>query len=97
MKVQILNPYSLHESSKAPKKDKQRPNLSLVSNAIKTQKKKKRKKKSTLSIKSLSPSSISKQKTKAEKKRKKKRKKEDIINKISNKANETLGRMDDSW
>ena len=96
MKVQILNPYSLHESSKAPKKDKQRPNLSLVSNAIKTQKKK-RKKKSTLSIKSLSPSSISKQKTKAEKKRKKKRKKEDIINKISNKANETLGRMDDSW
>ena len=40
MKVQILNPYSLHESSKAPKKDKQRPNLSLVSDTIKTQGKK---------------------------------------------------------
>ena len=73
---------------KHPKKDKQRPNLALVSNAKKTQKKKK---KSTLSINPLSPSSISKQKTKAKKKKK------DIINKISNRVNGTLGRMDDSW
>ena len=90
MKVQILNPYSLHESSKAPKKDKQRPNLALVSNVIKNPgKKEKRKKeinfinKPTLALFNL--------KTKNQGKKEKK-----AINKISNKANGTLGRMDDS-
>ena len=75
LKVQILNPYSLHEGSKAPKKDKQRPNLSLVSNAIKTQKKKKKKKKInfinkvTLALFNLKTKNQGRKKKKKEKKK----------------------------
>ena len=74
---------------KHPKKINKDPNLLCCPTQLKPRKK--IIKKSTLSMNPLSPSSISKQKTKAKKKKK------DIINKISNKANGTLGRMDDSW